>query len=83
MDGSMPLLVPHVRGHCRVIPALPAGWGVQGPCQEHFLHPLCLVLPCVCSVSEQIAHLLDLLWKPQLCRRLQTRAWNVLFLFLF
>lgn len=61
----------------------PLAGGVQSPCQGHFLHPLCLVLPCVCSVSEQIAHLRDLLWKPQLCNRLQTQAWNVLFLFLF
>lgn len=32
---------------------LAVGGGVQGPCQGHFLHPLCLVLPCVCSVSDR------------------------------
>lgn len=27
----MPLLVPYVRGHCRVTPALPTGWGRPEP----------------------------------------------------
>lgn len=49
----MPLLIPCVRGHHKVTPALPAGWGVQGPRQGHFLHPPCLVLPVSALCSDK------------------------------
>lgn len=64
----------------------PLAGASRAPARDTFciLHAwCCLCLLCAQTRALLRAQLCDLLRKPQLCRRLQTQAWNVLFLFLF